>query len=191
MKVLWTDTETTGLDPECNGIIQLAMIIEIDDKIAAKRIFQMCPTGRTATTEALKVNGYTKEQITSFTPWEQVYKEVVEFLGRYVDKFDKNDKYILAGQNVKFDSDMMKSWFEYCNDKYWFSWVKAGAMIDTLHMVTALQWAGRIPILESRKNSALCEYFGIDLSNAHDAMADIEATRQVAYKMRDLIENKV
>ena len=136
--------------------------------------------------EALEVNGYTQEQIRGFEPWENVYHKVIEFMGQFVDKFKKEDKFILGGQNVEFDCDMMKSWFEHCNDKYWFSWVKAGAYIDTLKIVTFLQWKGKVPILESRKNSALCKHFGIDLSNAHDAMADIEATSAVAYKMREL-----
>ena len=186
MKVLWIDTETTGLDPDKHGIIQLAMIVDIDGQIKGKETFTMCPTGRASTKEALEVNGYTQEQIRGFELWENVYHKVTEFMSRFVDKFKKEDKFILGGQNVGFDCDMMKSWFEYCDDKYWFSWVKAGAYIDTLPTVTFLQWQGKVPILKSRKNSELCKHFGIALDNAHDAMADIEATRAVAYKMKGL-----
>ena len=186
MKVLWLDTETTGLDPDKHGIIQLAMIIDIDGEKKDSLVLNMRPTGRIATPEALEVNGCTNEQIRGFEPWESVYHKVVEFMGKYVDKFDKEDKFILGGQNVGFDSDMMMSWFKHCGDKYWFSWVKAGAYIDTLRVITFLQWSGKVPILENRKNETICKHFGIDLSNAHDAMADIEATRAAAYKMRGL-----
>lgn len=48
MKILWIDTETTGLDPDKHGIIQLAMIVDIDGQIKGKEIFTMCPTGRTS-----------------------------------------------------------------------------------------------------------------------------------------------
>ena len=146
----------------------------------------MKPSGRMAEQKALDINGYSREQIASFEPWENIYLKFIELLSKYVDKFDKEDKFILGGQNVGFDSNFVKSWFEYCNDKYWFSWVKAGAFIDTLPMITFLQWAGKVPILENRKNETICKHFGVELNNAHDAMADIEATREVAYKMRGL-----
>jgi DNA polymerase-3 subunit epsilon len=187
MKVLWLDTETTGLNSEKNGIIQLAVIIDIDGEEKFRKTYLMRPTGRTAEDKALEVNGYTREQIAGFTPWEQVHKEFTDDLSQFVDKFNRDDKFILGGQNVEFDSRFIMSWFKSCGDNYWFSWVKAGAVIDTLPMVTFLQWCEKVPMLENRKNETLCKHFGIDLSNAHDAMADIEATRAVAVKMRELI----
>ncbi len=187
MKVLWLDTETTGLDYRKHGIVQLAMIAESDEVVQDKLVLTMKPTGRVADDVSLELNKYTREQIASFEPWEKVYRKVKKFLHKYIDRFDREDKFILGGQNVGFDSDFMKSWFEHCDDPYWFSLVEAGAFIDTYKILTFLQWIGKIPILENRKNQTLCKHFGIDLSNAHDALADIEATRAVAYKMRDLL----
>ena len=122
MKVLWLDTETTGLNSEVHGIIQLATIIDIDGELKEKQTFLMKPSGRMAEQKALDINGYSREQIASFEPWENIYLKFIELLSKYVDKFDKEDKFILGGQNVGFDSNFVKSWFEYCNDKYWFSW---------------------------------------------------------------------
>ena len=187
MKILWLDTETTGLDCNKHGIVQLAMIIDIDNKVVDKKTFLMNPTDRLMDKKALEVNGYNEEQIKKFTPWNKVHDEVISFLSLYVNKFDKKDKFILAGQNVGFDNNFMKAWFESCEDKYWYSWVQSGAFIDTFFMLTFLQWCGKIPLLENRKNETICKHFDIDLTNAHDDMADIEATRAVACEMRDLI----
>jgi oligoribonuclease (3'-5' exoribonuclease) len=33
VKIFWFDTETTGLDPVVNSIVQLAAIIEIDGEV--------------------------------------------------------------------------------------------------------------------------------------------------------------
>ena len=186
-KLLWCDTETGGLDRDKNGIISLALIAEIDGKVEGKEYFEMNPVGRIIDPTALEINGFTEEQIKSFRPWEQVRIDILYFMGQFVNKYQKNDKFILSGQNVIFDSDMMQSYFNACDDPYWFSWVKAGRFIDTYQTLAFLQWAGKIPILENAKLETLCKHFNIEVENLHSAMDDIVATRKVAYKMKELL----
>lgn len=186
-KLLWCDTETSGLSPEKNGVISVAMIAEIDGKIEGKEYWEMNPVGREISQDALDVNAFTIEQIQSFRPWEQIRPDILYFMGQFVNKYQKEDKFILAGQNVIFDNNMMKSYFDACNDPYWFSWVKAGRFIDTYQSLAFLQWAGKIPLLENAKLETLGEHFGLNTENLHNAMDDIVLTRKVAYKMKDLL----
>lgn len=186
-KILWVDLETTGLDYKKHGIISLAMLVEIEGKVVDEAYFEMCPTGKKAEKEALELNGYTFEQIRSFRPWEQVRLDVLAFLGKYVNNYDSSDKYILAGQNVSFDCDMMNAYFKFCGDDYWFSWVKSGFYLDTYRILPFLQYTGKVPVLENSKLGTMCDYFGVHLDNAHNAMDDIKATREVLLKMKELL----
>ena len=43
MKVCWIDTETTGLDPEENGLLQVAYIIEENGHIIAEDNLKIKP----------------------------------------------------------------------------------------------------------------------------------------------------
>lgn len=187
LKKLWIDTETTGLIPGTHGIIQLGMLVDIGGRIVDKASFQMCPTGRVADDEALKVNGYTRGQIRGFSPYAVVYPQVVSFLTKYVDKYSPEDKFIACGQNVRFDVDMMLDFFQACGDQYFFSLVKSGAYIDTLYIMTFLQDLGKIPLLASRKLEMMGKHFGINTDGAHDALFDVALAREIYLKMRGML----
>ncbi|MDR2426574.1 MAG: hypothetical protein LBD46_05285 [Endomicrobium sp.] len=122
-KIIYLDTETTGLDKEKNDIIQVAGII-----------------------------------------------------GKHVNKFDKTDKFYLAGQNVKFDLEFLHSWAKKNGDIYlgsYFWWY----VID-LYVFTAAAKAWGWYEFETLKLSDVCKTLKVEIENAHDALADIEATKK-------------
>jgi DNA polymerase-3 subunit epsilon len=189
MKILWMDTETTGLDVEDHGIWQIAFIVDIDGKMVDKKVFLMNPADRDIAEEALKVNQMTVEQIRSFPDWLDVYPAVYSFLKKYVDPFDKSDKFIVAGQNVKFDVDFLLNFWKECGDDFLFSFIKSGAYIDTLYISTFLQWAGKLKMSGSRNLETLAGLLGIDFDSLdlHDALVDIELTREVGIRMLEML----
>ena len=66
-KVIYFDTETTGLDPVKNDIIQLACIIEIDNQVVDEFEFKIKPFDfQNISQEALDVHGYTLEMLREF-----------------------------------------------------------------------------------------------------------------------------
>lgn len=180
-KIIYLDTETTGVDHNKNGIISVAFIVEIDGVVKEEREFFMCPTGRVISEGALAVNGYTLEQINSFRPWEQVKVDIKNFLDGYVNPYDKKDSFLVIGHNVKFDIDMLSSYFRACGDNYLMSYFNGN--IDTGVLLTHLQFLDIIPILKNRKLDTLCEYLGVELDNAHNALADTRATRDCFIKL--------
>jgi DNA polymerase-3 subunit epsilon len=185
-KILWLDLETSGLDKDRNGIITMAAIVEIDGKIVEQMVFDMNPEGREIEDGALAVNGFTREQVASFKPWRQVREEFLSFLARFVDKFDKNDKFTLAGYNVVFDQGFLESWFAAFGDSYLFSWVNRFPM-DVYRLVPFLEWSGVLTGLENRKLGTVCKAMGVNLDEAHQAYADIEATRQLGEKIKQIM----
>lgn len=186
MKICWLDLETSGCNPKQNGIVSLAIIIDIDGEIKGKHYFEMYPRGRVLDPKALSVGGFTEEQVKKFTPWEKVYQDVIAIFDQHVSKWDKNDKFIFAAYNAQFDFDFLKSFFEEHGNKYIFSYIQSGQFLDPYKALPFLQWQGKVPKLENMKLATVCEALGISLENAHCAMDDIIATRDLAYKLKDL-----
>lgn len=174
-KILYFDTETTGLDPITNDIIQLAGIIVIDGKEQETFNLRVQPFNyETVQQGALDVNGISLSALKQYPEPIVSYADFVNMLGRYVDKYDKNDKFTPAGYNVRFDMDFLSNFFLKNNDNYfgsWFNW----KLIDPLPLLHFLDFAGKIN-LPNYKLSTVCAHYNIEI-NAHDALGDIQATR--------------
>lgn len=187
MKVLWLDTETSGLDKDINGIIEIGMIIEIDEEVVEEHNFKMNPVGREISEKSLEISGTSLEDLEDYPYWGDIFIKIKGILKKYVNPFDNTDKFILAGHNVQFDSDFMDSFFKEFEDKYWYSYVKWKHYIDTLPVYPFLEWANTVPQVQSKTLTSLCETFSIPLHDAHTALADIRATRELALEFKELI----
>lgn len=181
-KVCYVDTETTGLDPEKQDIIEIAMILELNGKEAGELKINCQPHSfENISQEALAVHGYTVENLRSFMPPKAAHKRVVDFLSGCCDKFDRNDKYYPAGYNGDFDIRFLSAWFRKCGDNYFGSWFN-GKLLDPLPMLRMMDYTGLIS-LPSYKLEAVCDFFGIAIQ-AHDALSDVKATREILKQMR-------
>lgn len=185
MKVLWIDTETTGIDPTKNEILTVAGIVEIDGQVMEEFNFQFRPT-RTEHIEpkALEVNKLKLEDVMKFPPPIVAYRSMVAIFGKYVDKFDRNDKFIIGGQNVRFDIDFLKRLWESQGDVYFGSWCGYHTL-DTMTMAMTLKYLGWLKT-DNFKLESIAKAFGIEFQ-AHDALEDIRTSRKVALAMLDII----
>jgi len=182
-KVLYLDEETTGTDPVKNDVIQLAAIVEINGKIMERFNMRCQPWDYgNIDLQALYVNGLTVDDLITFPEPMELYRSFTAMLGKYIDKFDRMDKFTPAGQNVPFDTGFLKCFFEKCGDKYYGSWMN-WRHIDLLAVVRFLRFAGQLN-LENDKLVTVASHFGIEF-DAHDAMADIETTRKLLWIIRD------
>lgn len=181
MKVLWCDTETTGLSAFNNGIIQISGIIEIDNIIMEKfNIFAApFPTDK-LDAKALQVNKTTEEEIRSYPPAMDSYKQVLSIFNKYVDKFNRNDKMILAGYNVNFDAEMLRMWFKKAGNNFFYSYFYGGKL-DVLSIIMAYCRENNLHF-SNHKLKTIATHFGIN-ANFHDALDDIIATREIYLKV--------
>lgn len=180
-KLFWLDSETTGVNSQVNAIIQLSGIVEFDGQIIESFNSNIKPfPGAVIDEKALEVNKTKKEDLQSYPIHQVVYKNLITFLNKYVDKFDTKDKFILAGYNVGFDDGFLRAFFQMNNDRYYgsyFAWPK----IDVAHLVAEKYADGlRLPNFQL---STLCNHFCIPIE-AHDSAGDIRATRDLYYKLR-------
>lgn len=188
-KIIFIDTETGGVNAEKSALIQLSGIIEVDGTEKEKFNFYIKPFENSEVNEkALEVQGRTLEELGTekYIDESIIYKKFLEILDKYIDKYDKNDKFIVAGYNVKFDIDILKALFERNNNKFLFSYFNS-SMLDPLYSVRLLQVADMLPVLENNKLETWCKYFNIELK-AHDSLQDITATKKLIEKLVELIK---
>lgn len=185
-KNLYFDTETTGLDAAANGLIQLAMIIEIDGVVVEEVNLKLKPHPTDLINdEALAVNGITREMLENEEgrlSCREGYLELIKILSKYVSQYDRADKFTPIGYNVSFDMEVLRQFFLKNGDKYFGSWMWWNAA-DPLQLLRFLKYARKVD-LPDFKLSSVCAHFGIPI-DAHDALSDIKATRDLAILLRD------
>lgn len=186
MKIFWFDVETTGLQPWKHDIVQLACMVEIDNVVKEEHSWFIRPFDEAAMDpKALAVNNLTPEQVAKFPEPTTVFnQDLIPLLSRHVDKFDKNDKLCPAGFNVDFDIDFLQQFFKKNGDKWYGSWFNYDA-IDPLQHLRFMQPVNeKVQEMPNKKLITACQMYGVPLGDdAHEAMADIRATRTLTQKM--------
>lgn len=181
MKLLWLDTETTGLNKEKCDIIQLAGIVIIDGEEKERFNFHCQPINyENIEQNALDTTKMTIEKLKTFETPQEAYRKFKKIIEKFVNKYDKNDKFFIAGHNVQFDIDFCKNWFEKQGDKYFFSYF-FHQPIDLMYLSVILHTAGLIN-LSNFKLGTIANYLEIGLEESdeylHDASIDIDITRK-------------
>lgn len=179
-KIIWIDTETTGLDATKGALTEVACIVEIDGVEVDKLALQINPLSYNkdveVTQEALDITGKTMEDIASYGDSKAQFNKFIVFLSKYVDHYDKKDKLKVNGYNTKFDVAFIKEWFLDNGNKYYGSYFDYKEL-DVFALVGYIKHLGFIDT-ENDKLKTICDHFGIDL-DAHKAFDDIVATKKL------------
>lgn len=185
-KIFWFDTETTGLDFRKHDMIQIAYLVEINKDIKEEGKFYVQPFNYdTIDKGSLAVNKLEIATIKTFPSPQEIHRKIKSIIEKYVDRYNKNDKFSPAGYNVRFDVDFLREFFFKNNDKYYGSLFDYH-VLDVFPFVFTLEYAGKIK-LENYKLETLCKFFEIPL-NAHDALEDVKATRLLYHKLLTFIK---
>lgn len=183
MKLLFYDIETTGVMHWKNGIHQISGCIDIDGEVKEYFDFKVQPHPACIIEEdALRVGGVTKEQIMAYTPMAEVHKSLLALLSKYVDKFNKKDKFFLVGyNNASFDNQFLRAFFLQNKDDYFGSWFWADTH-DVMVLASKYLMSDRTKLIDF-KLMTVAKHLGIrvDESKLHDATYDIHLTREVYY----------
>ena len=186
-KFFFVDTETNGLDPKVHSPWQIAGIVESKHfKENGSINIKMSPfLPEKSAPKALELGQIDGEQLTvehfkKMQSSQVGLKKLTDFLKTYCDTFNKNDKMIIVGYNVGFDKDMLYHFWKRCSSNYFFSFFEK-YVIDVFAFVQPL-WLTGVIDTPNCKLSTICDYYGIKI-DAHDALSDIEATRELFYKI--------
>lgn len=181
MKLFFFDLETTGTNPGRHGIHQISGEIMVDGVTREQFDFKVRPNPQAQIEEdALKVGGVTKEQILAYPPMYDIYRKLINMLEKYVDKYNKKDKYFLVGfNNASFDNQFLRGFFIQNGDQYFGSWFWSNSF-DVMVLATPYLAANRAE-MENFKLATVAKALGIEVSedNLHDASYDIALTKGI------------
>jgi DNA polymerase-3 subunit epsilon len=181
MKLLFFDLETTGTNPGKNGIHQISGEIVIDGESKGQFDFYVQPNPKALIEEqALAVAGVTREQIMAYPSMDVVYRDFISMLGKYVDKYNKTDKFFLVGyNNAAFDNQFLRGFFLQNGDQYFGSWFWSNT-IDVMVLASA-RLAERRAEMENFKLATVAKFLGVsvDDTSLHNALYDINLTKAI------------
>ena len=204
-KILWVDTETTGTDLVQDDVIELAAILETAEQdpvefsrdqqtVAISRtqfvtLIQPCParlSDAASWEKARQVSGITLDQLSHADIGREAIDRLCLWLEEHagVSRFDKEDKVVLAGYNVRFDADIMRNWWRRnARQKNfygsWF-WPYTLDVLQYVSLLVALLPKEDRSRPESFRLGDVAKWLGIEpQGELHSALADIDLTRQV------------
>jgi DNA polymerase III epsilon subunit-like protein len=179
-KVLYLDTETTGLDAKINDIIQLAMIVEIDGVVKGEYNFKCQPFSYdNIETDALLTHGIKIDEIKKFPPPLEMFADLEMVFDGHVNRYDKADKFLPAGYQTVFDLDFLAQFFRKARpeDQYGLGSFIKWSPFDLLAHLRNKAFVNGTDFKDF-KLATVAAAHDIEL-DAHDALADIRATREL------------
>jgi len=202
-KILFIDVETTGVNPDRNGLTQISGCVQIGDEVRESFDYFVRPFPQDEIElSALEVTGLNRRQFLlpdhpdflavpgqHFESPKDIYVRLAEMLGRYVDQYKKNDKFQFVGYNAhSFDMPFMRRFWEKNGDRYFGSWFWYPCLDVMLVWAQILQ-----PVrgeLSNFKLATVARHCGINVddSRLHDSQYDIELTRQLWLSASEIIE---
>jgi DNA polymerase-3 subunit epsilon len=131
----------------------------------------------------LEVGGVTRAQIMEYPPQKDIYEAFLKILEKYVDKFDKTDKFFLIGfNNQAFDNSFLRAFFKQCGDDYFGSWFWSTSP-DVMVLATQRLMTVR-HLMPNFKLMTVAKFMKVKVEEEklHDAMYDTYITREI-YKL--------
>jgi len=188
-KILWLDTETTGLYPKKHCLIQVAGIAVIDGKEVGEFNYKCKPAEKYSVNEkALQINNLTRKEIYSWPEPDDVCINMVKFMRDFVDESDGYDKFVPAGYNVQFDLNFIKQLFEDFGNLNVFSKFVGYSNIDILNVVRWLKHSNiYFQDIENCKLKTVVQHCRLENFNAHDALSDVRKTKELAKLLENII----
>lgn len=185
MKILFFDTETTGVDPKVNAIHQLTGALEIDGVIVWEFDYHIRPfENAVIVPEALAVGGVTLEQIMEYDLAGTVYSNFVTNLDKHCDRFNKKDKIFLCGYNsAAFDNAFLRAMFDRNWSKYFGSYFWSSPL--DVFILASFKLMKIRPYLPDFKQGTVAKALGIEVdeSKLHNAKYDLQILMEIYRKL--------
>lgn len=159
------DTETTGLDPENDRIIELGAVL-FEKGMAVNSFQSYVNAGIRIPAEVSAINHITDAILQDAPPEQDIYPKLMEFLGDAAVC-----KTVLCGHVAAFDLSFLCKALDRLGIKAAFRF------IDTRQLVT------QIPELEHHSLAAAADYFEILHEKAHQAKEDALTSGRILLKI--------
>jgi len=191
-KRLWLDVETTGVDSLIHGVVQIAGMIEVDQKIVQTFNFTCRPVkNKHIEPKSLEIIGKTKSEILAYPDPKKVASSLMGILNEADEKYHPGRKFTICGYNTGFDIDFLRIWFSE-NMQMEFMYIQNWRPVDVLAFARIIVFWGdkKLNKLGNFRLGTLCALYDIPI-NAHDALSDITATRSLWIKLQSVVIKKM
>jgi DNA polymerase-3 subunit epsilon len=148
---IYYDTETTGVRPDKDRIIELAAF----DPDRNENFVQLINPGCPIPAESTAITGITDEMVASAASFETVGQAFIEFCG--------HDAILIAHNNERFDKLFIEAEFS-----------RASLTLPSWRYLDTLKWSRKYRSdLPSHALQALREVYGFEANQAHRALDDV------------------
>ena len=159
------DTETTGLDPEKDRIVEVAALLFEEGQVTDRFVSYVNP-GIKVPAEVSAVNHISNEMLVHALVPQAVFPELLRFLGNA-----KEGETLICGHVTAFDLSFL------CRELSLLERSADFRFVDTRRL------AVENPELQSHSLDAVAQYYGIPHENAHRAEEDAEVSGQILLRM--------
>ena len=157
------DTETTGLDPEKDRLVEVAALLFEEGQMTDRFVSYVNP-GIEVPAEVSAVNHISNEMLEHALVPQAVYPELLRFLGNAGDT-------LICGHVTAFDLSFL------CRELSLLERSADFRFVDTRRL------AVENPELQSHSLAAVAQYYGIQHEHAHRAEEDAEVSGQILLRM--------
>jgi DNA polymerase-3 subunit epsilon len=152
------DVETTGLNPNSNRIVEIALLRVNNGMITEAYENRFNPEGPVGKTE---IHGITDADVANAPRFSDKADEIKAFIGERA----------LVAHNAKFDLAFLRAEF-----------ARSGSELPWLKSICTLEASQYyLPDLYRRKLADCCEEIGVQIDNAHSALGDATATAKLCH----------
>jgi DNA polymerase III subunit epsilon len=163
---IYYDTETTGLDPSKDRIIEIAAY----DLHLNKTFSSLVNPEMEIPQSSIDICNITNEMVKNAPTFQEAGKNFIEFCN--------NDPILIAHNNDSFDIHFLKNEFK-----------RVSLNMPSWRFIDTLKWARKYrPDLPRHSLQYLREIYGVDANNAHRALDDVIILEKVFSKMIDDID---
>jgi len=163
IRPIYYDTETTGISPQFDRVVEIAMY----DPINNREFVSFVNPGRLIPAEATAIHHITNEMVESAPTWAELAPKIIEFC--------EGNSCLVAHNNDAFDLHFLKMEFK-----------QAAIEMPSWKFLDTLKWARKYrKDLPRHSLQFLREIYGIVENNAHRALDDVVVLYQLFSKMID------
>ena len=163
-----TDTETTGLNPSNNRIIEIGAVKVLDGQVV-DRFSQLINPGCAIPHRISRLTGITTAMVYDKPSAGEVLPHYLKFLGDGV----------LVAHNLAFDMRFLNAELRRWN----------GSIISNKSLCTVRLARRLLSGLRSKSLSSLAHFYGIQIRDRHRALGDAEATASVLLRMQTRLQS--
>jgi DNA polymerase III epsilon subunit-like protein len=183
------DTETTGLDPHLNEIIEVSFYRLNDDQ---QQTWFLKPSNyESIQADALRINGHKLEDLKGLTQFGKEHyiepaKAIAEIENWFMDDLCTGRERIIVGQNPAFDQQFLQNLWQKHNAKETFPFGDRPFVLDTRQITLLLDLASGEET-DYYSLNGLVEKYGVKKEKSHQAATDARMTKNVFLKQLEIV----